>query len=75
MMHFSLKYIFCLLLIANECVSNSINQDHLQLKFVFIVSTKYLYLKIPTNIIRFIIKIPTSHCMYFFTYISIQYLT
>lgn len=38
-MHFSLKYIFLLIFIANECVSKTINQDHLQLKFVFIVST------------------------------------
>jgi len=39
-MHFSLNYIFLLIFIGNECVSKSINQDHLQLKFVFIVSTK-----------------------------------
>lgn len=70
-MHFSLKYIFLLIFIANECVSKSINQDHLQLKFVFIVSTKYLYLKIPTNIIWVIIKIATRHCMYSLTCISI----
>ncbi|NP_001280481.1 uncharacterized protein LOC100164093 precursor [Acyrthosiphon pisum] len=37
MMNFSLKYIFLLIFIANECVSQSINQDHLQLKFVFIL--------------------------------------
>jgi len=65
MMHFSLKYIFLLIFIANECVSKTINQDHLQLKFVFIVSTYQLpYPKIPTNIIiRFVIKITAELCL------------
>lgn len=42
MMYFSLKYIFLLIIIANECVSKTINQDNLELKFVFIVSTTIL---------------------------------
>uniref|UniRef100_A0A2H8TQW1 2-phosphoxylose phosphatase 1 n=1 Tax=Melanaphis sacchari TaxID=742174 RepID=A0A2H8TQW1_9HEMI len=37
MVYFSLKYIFLLIIVANECISNSINQDNLQLKFVFIL--------------------------------------
>lgn len=44
MKYFSLESFFLLIIIASECVSKSINEDHLQLKFVFIVSTKYLYL-------------------------------
>lgn len=43
-MHFNLKYIFLLIFIANECVSKSINEDHLQLKFVFIVSIIQYYI-------------------------------
>jgi len=39
MKYFSLESFFLLIFILNECVSKSINQDHLQLKFVFIVST------------------------------------
>jgi len=42
MIYFSLKYIFLLIIIANECVSKTINQDNLELKFVFIVSTTIL---------------------------------
>jgi len=70
-MHFSLKYIFLLISIANECVSKSINQDHLQLKFVFIVSTKHLYLKNDYQYYTVYDKdFYYSHCMYFLSSIS-----
>lgn len=37
-----LKYVFVLLtIIVNECASKTAKQDDPQLKFVFIVSTKY----------------------------------
>jgi len=43
MKYFSSESFFLLIFIVSECVTKSINQDHLQLKFVFIVSILYLY--------------------------------
>lgn len=44
MIYISLKYLFVLTIIINHCVSKTINQDNLQLKFVFIVSILGRYL-------------------------------
>lgn len=38
MIYFSLKYMLLLIIIVNECTTNTVNHDNLQLKFVFIVS-------------------------------------
>jgi len=54
-MYFSLKYIFFLIIVVDECVSKSTNHDNLQLKFVFIVST-YINIIIYLRILRYTTK-------------------
>jgi hypothetical protein len=45
MIYFSLKYIMLLVIVVNECITKTVNDDNLQLKFIFIVSILIIFLR------------------------------